>query len=108
MKRYTITAIGAICDADYEYAKEANNGAWVFYEDVKNEFDKYRIEHSICEDTVEELQEINKELLEALEYYLPLLENCNRYGPEGDAARDALAGDIGLKARSAIAKATGD
>jgi hypothetical protein len=66
MKRYTLTAIGAICAADYEYAKEANNGAWVFYEDVKKEFDKYRIEHSICEDMVEELQEVNKELLEAM------------------------------------------
>jgi hypothetical protein len=41
-------------------------GEWVRYEDVKKEFDKYRIEYSLCEDTVAELQEVNKEVLELL------------------------------------------
>jgi hypothetical protein len=48
------------------------------------------------------------ELLEVLEYYLPLLENCNRHGPEGDAARDTLAKDLGGKAKAAIAMAKGE
>jgi hypothetical protein len=32
-------------------------GEWVRYEDVKKEFHKYRIEYSVCEDMVEELQD---------------------------------------------------
>ena len=106
MKRYAITAIGAMCAADYEYAKEANNGAWVFYEDVKNEFEKYRIEHSICEDMVEELQEINKELLKALEWYIERDEQMATHGTVPYSAQTV--NHWRLLAQVAIAKATGE
>jgi phage pi2 protein 07 len=92
-----------MCAADYEYAKEANNGAWVFYEDVKKEFDKYRIEHSICEDTVEELQEVNKELLEALEWYVERDEQMATHGTVPYSAQTI--NNWRLLARAAIAKA---
>jgi hypothetical protein len=51
MKRYSLPIT-----VEYNGIEEDQEGEWVRYEDVKNEFDKYRIEHSICEDMVEELQ----------------------------------------------------
>ena len=40
-----------------------------------------------------------KRLEEALTWYESKVSECNRYGPEGDAARDALAKDLGRKAK---------
>ena len=40
-----------------------------------------------------------KRLEEALSWYESKVEDCNRYGSEGDAARNALAKDLGLKAK---------
>ena len=62
MKRYSVPIA-----VEYNGIEEDPEGEWVRYEDVKKEFHKYRIEYSVCEDMVEELQEVNKELLEALE-----------------------------------------
>ena len=81
IKRYSVPMV-----VEYNGVEEDPEGEWVRWGDS--------------------LVQAAPDLLEALEYYLPLLENCNRYGPEGDAARDSLAGDIGEKARAAIAKAT--
>jgi hypothetical protein len=107
MKRYTITAIGDVCDADYEYAKEDNNGAWVFYEDVKMELDKYRIEHSICEDMVEELQGVNKELLEALEWLELYARDLLLHIDGGKAEMNFNLPKEITSAQAAIAKARG-
>ena len=40
-----------------------------------------------------------KRLEEALTWYESKVSECNRHGPEGDAARDALAKDLGRKAK---------
>jgi hypothetical protein len=40
-------------------------------------------------------------LEEALTWYESKVSDCNRRGPEGDAARDALAKDLGHKAKEA-------
>jgi hypothetical protein len=51
-----------------------------------------------------ELNEANdriKRLEEALAWYETKVSDCNRQGPEGDAARDALAKDYGRKAKEA-------
>jgi hypothetical protein len=42
-----------------------------------------------------------KRLEEALIWYESTVSDCNRHGPEGDAARDALAQDLGRKAKEA-------
>ena len=42
-----------------------------------------------------------KRLEEALVWYETKVSDCNRQGPEGDAARDALAKDYGRKAKEA-------
>lgn len=42
-----------------------------------------------------------KRLEEALSWYESKVEDCNRYGSEGDAARDALAKDYGRRAKEA-------
>jgi hypothetical protein len=42
-----------------------------------------------------------KRLEEALSWYESKVEDCNRHGSEGVAARNALAKDLGLKAREA-------
>ena len=42
-----------------------------------------------------------KRLEEALAWYETRVSDCNRQGPEGDAARDALAKDYGRKAKEA-------
>ena len=42
-----------------------------------------------------------KRLEEALSWYEVKVEDCNRHGSEGVAARNALAKDLGLKAREA-------
>jgi hypothetical protein len=42
-----------------------------------------------------------KRLEEALAWYETKVSDCNRQGPEGDAARDALAKDYGRKAKEA-------
>jgi hypothetical protein len=47
------------------------------------------------------LQERIKRLEEALAWYETKVSDCNRQGPEGDAARDALAKDYGRKAKEA-------
>ena len=85
MKRYSIPMT-----VEYNGIEEDPEGEWVRYEDVKKEFHKYRIEHSICEDMVEELKEINKELLDALGETVDLIGYYN----------------LTAKARAAIAKAT--
>lgn len=38
---------------------------------------------------------------EALAWYESTVSDCNRHGPQGDAARDALAQDRGIKAKEA-------
>ena len=51
-----------------------------------------------------ELNESNqriKRLEEALTWYESKAEDCNRHGSEGVAARDALANDLGRKAKEA-------
>jgi len=48
-----------------------------------------------------QLQERIKRLEEALAWYETKVSDCNRQGPEGDAARDALAKDYGRKAKEA-------
>jgi len=40
-----------------------------------------------------------KRLEEALTWYESTVSDCNRHGPEGDVARDALAKDQGRKAK---------
>ena len=47
------------------------------------------------------LKERIKRLEEALAWYETKVSDCNRQGPEGDAARDALAKDYGRKAKEA-------
>jgi exonuclease VII small subunit len=52
----------------------------------------------------EELNEAKdriKRLEEALAWYEPTVFDCNRIGPQGDAARRALAQDLGSKAKEA-------
>lgn len=52
----------------------------------------------------EKLNEANariKRLEEALTWYESKVSDCNRHGPEGDAAREALAKDLGRKAKEA-------
>jgi hypothetical protein len=46
-----------------------------------------------------EANERIKRLEEVLTWYETKVSECNRHGPEGDAARDALAKDLGLKAK---------
>ena len=50
---------------------------------------------------LEEQQERIKRLEEALTWYESKAEDCNRHGSEGVAARDALANDLGRKAKEA-------
>lgn len=40
--------------------------------------------------------------VEALQWYADQVNNCNRHGPEGGDARDALAKDTGDRARAAL------
>jgi len=42
-----------------------------------------------------------KRLEEALAWYESTVSDCNRHGPQGDAARHALAQDRGIKAKEA-------
>jgi hypothetical protein len=42
-----------------------------------------------------------KRLEEALAWYESTVSDCNRHGPKGDVARDALARDQGRKAKEA-------
>lgn len=44
----------------------------------------------------------NERLREALEWYKAQVGGCNRYGSDGDKCRDALAKDIGERARAAL------
>ena len=48
-----------------------------------------------------EVSERIQRLEEALAWYETKVSDCNRQGPEGDAARDALAKDYGRKAKEA-------
>jgi hypothetical protein len=50
---------------------------------------------------IRDQQERIKRLEEALAWYETKVSDCNRQGPEGDAARDALAKDYGRKAKEA-------
>ena len=50
---------------------------------------------------LEEQQERIKRLEEALAWYESTVSDCNRHGPQGDAARHALAQDRGSKAKEA-------
>jgi hypothetical protein len=47
------------------------------------------------------LQDHIKRLEEALAWYESTVSDCNRHGPQGDAARHALAQDRGSKAKEA-------
>ena len=49
------------------------------------------------EDAIMKIQRME----EALAWYETKVSDCNRQGPEGDAARDALAKDYGRKAKEA-------
>jgi hypothetical protein len=42
-----------------------------------------------------------RRLEEALAWYESTVSDCNRHGPQGDAARNALAQDLGRKAKEA-------
>ena len=68
MKRYTFSYRYSIFPDIFfgSLYREDPKGEWFKVGDVVEEFDKYRIEHSICEDMLKELQEVNKELLEAM------------------------------------------
>ena len=44
----------------------------------------------------------NKKLRETLEWYEKKVSDCNRYGSEGDQARNDLAKDVGKRARTAL------
>jgi hypothetical protein len=70
------------------------------YPYMKNSFE--------CREAFNTGRQIHKELIETLEYYIPLLEDCNKYGNNGDLARDKLAKDSGNKAKAAITKVTGN
>jgi len=50
---------------------------------------------------IREQEERIKQLEETLAWYESKVEDCNRHGPEGDVARDALAKDQGHKAKEA-------
>jgi hypothetical protein len=50
---------------------------------------------------VREYQDRIKRLEEALTWYESTVSDCNRHGPQGDAARHALAQDRGIKAKEA-------
>ena len=50
---------------------------------------------------LEEQNQRIKRLEEALTWYESKAEDCNRHGSEGVAARDALANDLGRKAKEA-------
>lgn len=50
---------------------------------------------------VRQYQERIKRLEEVLAWYESKVSDCNRHGPEGNAARDALAKDQGRKAKEA-------
>jgi chromosome segregation ATPase len=64
-----------------------------------------------CEERQQKLDEMAKafsqqqariqRMEEALAWYETKVSDCNRQGPEGDAARDALAKDYGRKAKEA-------
>jgi deoxyhypusine synthase len=47
-------------------------------------------------------------LREALEWYEKTVGDCNRDGKEGDNARNALAQDVGKRARAALAQGAQD
>jgi hypothetical protein len=49
----------------------------------------------------DEARERIKRLEEALAWYESTVSDCNRHGPQGDAARHALAQDRGIKAKEA-------
>jgi hypothetical protein len=50
---------------------------------------------------LEEQKDRIKRLEEALAWYESTVSDCNRHGPQGDAARHALAQDRGSKAKEA-------
>ena len=57
MQRYTPHTLPCVTPDNYTEMRKDPEGEWVRYEDVKKEFHKYRIEYSVCEDMVEELQD---------------------------------------------------
>lgn len=51
---------------------------------------------------IERLRAEVERLRAALDWYAPNLADCNRYGNEGDHARQKLANDRGMRARDAL------
>ena len=64
----------------------------------------------ISKDEWERLKRAEKEAAEyreALEWYAAKVNDCNRHGPDGNAARDCLAKDTGDCARNILSKYKG-
>lgn len=59
-------------------------------------------EHGRLREKLSTLRVENERLVEALRFYEKHISNCNKYGKDGDTARDILAKDSGDKARLAL------
>lgn len=68
---------------------------------AKDRIDKLTKSNLQLREGCEELKQRIKRLEDALAWYETKVSDCNRQGPEGDAARDALAKDYGRKAKEA-------
>ena len=61
-----------------------------------------RMEYYAMEDRVAALDDERDQLREALEWYEKIVGECNRRGKEGEDARNALAQDVGSRARKVL------
>lgn len=67
----------------------------------------YMYAADLAHDAVTEAVELLDECERVLAYYEADLKNCNKFTPEGEAARAALARDCGVRARLTLAKLRG-
>ena len=80
---------------DYINQLEANNDA------ANAEIERLTAKVAQLYEGSDEQKQRIKRLEEALTWYESKAEDCNRHGSEGNAARDALANDLGRKAKEA-------
>jgi cell division septum initiation protein DivIVA len=66
----------------------------IAFDQIADERDKAQQENKLLKQRIKRLEE-------ALAWYESTVSDCNRHGPEGDVARDALARDQGHKAKEA-------
>ena len=70
-------------------------------EHLYDEIQRLRESNFQLREGAEEQKQRIKRLEEALTWYESTVSDCNRHGPQGDAARHALAQDRGSKAKEA-------